>query len=111
MLLLLYEPMKNNVIFLNMFNDVALCLSILNVSFYKANTLHGSGPKLEREEKELQQQQKYLHALSMQDKQQDLKKKIELQIAADLPAGTGMGSSGAFTAGLITFLWSSLNCL
>ena len=24
-------------------------------------------------------------------------KKIELQIAADVPAGTGMGSSGAFT--------------
>ena len=57
-MMLLYEPMKNNVIFLNMFKDVALCLSILNVSFYKANTLHGSGPKLEREEKELQKQKK-----------------------------------------------------
>ena len=33
-------------------------------------------------------------------------KKIELQVAADLPAGTGMGSSGAFTAGLIKTIYA-----
>lgn len=33
-------------------------------------------------------------------------KKIELQVAADLPAGTGMGSSGAFTAGLIKAIYA-----
>tara|TARA_B110000037_G_C17072956_1_gene486611 strand:- start:635 stop:1609 length:975 start_codon:yes stop_codon:yes gene_type:complete len=33
-------------------------------------------------------------------------KKIELQVAADLPGGTGMGSSGAFTAGLIKALYT-----
>ena len=29
------------------------------------------------------------------------KEKVEMQVTADVPAGTGMGSSGAFTAGLI----------
>lgn len=36
-------------------------------------------------------------------------KKIELQIAADIPAGTGMGSSGAFTAGLIKAIYAHQN--
>jgi D-glycero-alpha-D-manno-heptose-7-phosphate kinase len=37
-------------------------------------------------------------------------KKIELQVAADIPAGTGMGSSGAFTAGLIKAVYEFKNC-
>lgn len=36
-------------------------------------------------------------------------KKIELQVAADVPAGTGLGSSGAFTAGLIKAVYSFKN--
>ncbi len=36
-------------------------------------------------------------------------KKIELQVAADVPAGTGLGSSGAFTAGLIKAVYSFQN--
>jgi D-glycero-alpha-D-manno-heptose-7-phosphate kinase len=35
--------------------------------------------------------------------------KIEMQIAADVPAGTGMGSSGAFTAGVIKSIYSYKN--
>jgi D-glycero-alpha-D-manno-heptose-7-phosphate kinase len=35
--------------------------------------------------------------------------KIELQVAADVPAGTGLGSSGAFTAGLIKAVYSFQN--
>ena len=38
-----------------------------------------------------------------------IKKKIELQVAADVPAGTGLGSSGAFTAGLIKAVYSFKN--
>lgn len=36
-------------------------------------------------------------------------KKIELQVAADVPAGTGLGSSGAFTAGLIKAVYAFQN--
>lgn len=36
-------------------------------------------------------------------------KKIELQVAADVPAGTGVGSSGAFTVGLIKAIYSYQN--
>ncbi len=36
-------------------------------------------------------------------------KKIEMQVAADVPAGTGVGSSGAFTAGLIKAIYSYQN--
>ncbi len=36
-------------------------------------------------------------------------KKIELQVAADVPAGTGLGSSGSFTAGLIKAVYSFQN--
>ena len=36
-------------------------------------------------------------------------KKIELQIAADVPAGTGMGSSGAFTVAVIKSLYTFKN--
>ncbi len=36
-------------------------------------------------------------------------KKIELQVAADVPAGTGLGSSGAFTSGLIKAVYSFQN--
>jgi D-glycero-alpha-D-manno-heptose-7-phosphate kinase len=35
--------------------------------------------------------------------------KLELQIAADVPAGTGLGSSGAFTAGLIKAIYAYQN--
>ena len=37
------------------------------------------------------------------------KKKIEMQVAADVPAGTGVGSSGAFTVGLIKAIYSYQN--